>query len=240
MTTDSEQLYSKLSIKLSNDISKETRQKEGIYFSSKNTITQSLQIIQPFLKDNMHILEPSCGTCEFIHHIDNNSKISNCNIDCVEFNKSIYDEIKGSIFKNHAVNIIHANFLTYDTSIKYDLIIGNPPYFVIPKTSVDKKYHSYFTGRPNIFNIFIAKSLDMLDENGNFLLKTGADAQIVQGLMAITAIAVNGLSSFEVSKLSPSYVEEMGLKSSLTPSRANGFLNMFRRVISEAEILAEA
>jgi len=80
----------------------------------------------------------------------------------------------------------------------------------------------------------------MLDENGNFLLKTGADAQIVQGLMAITAIAVNGLSSFEVSKLSPSYVEEMGLKSSLTPSRANGFLNMFRRVISEAEILAEA
>ena len=79
----------------------------------------------------------------------------------------------------------------------------------------------------------------MLDENGNFLLKTGADAQIVQGLMAITAIAVNGLSSFEVSKLSPNYVEEMGLKSSLTPSRANGFLNMFRRVISEAEVLAE-
>ena len=79
----------------------------------------------------------------------------------------------------------------------------------------------------------------MLDENGNFLLKNGADAQIVQGLMAITAIAVNGLSSLEVAKLSPNYVEEMGLKSSLTPSRANGFLNMFRRVISEAEILAE-
>jgi cysteine desulfuration protein SufE len=79
----------------------------------------------------------------------------------------------------------------------------------------------------------------MLDESGKFLLKTGADAQIVQGLMAITAIAVNGLSAFEVAKLSPNYVEEMGLKSSLTPSRANGFLNMFRRVISEAEVLAE-
>ncbi len=79
----------------------------------------------------------------------------------------------------------------------------------------------------------------MLDESDKFLLKTGADAQIVQGLMAITAIAVNGLSAFEVAKLSPNYVEEMGLKSSLTPSRANGFLNMFRRVISEAEILAE-
>ncbi|MDB4602588.1 SufE family protein [Euryarchaeota archaeon] len=79
----------------------------------------------------------------------------------------------------------------------------------------------------------------MLDGSDKFLLKTGADAQIVQGLMAITAIAVNGLSAFEVAKLSPNYVEEMGLKSSLTPSRANGFLNMFRRVISEAEVLAE-
>ena len=78
-----------------------------------------------------------------------------------------------------------------------------------------------------------------LDENGLFLLRAGADAQIVQGLMAITAIAVNGQSAIEVSKLSPKYVEEMGLKSSLTPSRANGFLNMFKRVVSEAEILSE-
>ena len=78
-----------------------------------------------------------------------------------------------------------------------------------------------------------------LDENGLFLLRAGADAQIVQGLMAITAIAVNGQSANEVSKLNPQYVEEMGLKSSLTPSRANGFLNMFKRVVSEAEILAE-
>ena len=78
-----------------------------------------------------------------------------------------------------------------------------------------------------------------LDENGLFLLRAGADAQIVQGLMAITAIAVNGQSANEVSKLTPQYVEEMGLKSSLTPSRANGFLNMFKRVVSEAEILAE-
>ena len=79
-----------------------------------------------------------------------------------------------------------------------------------------------------------------LDENGLFLLRAGADAQIVQGLMAITAIAVNGQSANEVSKLTPQYVEEMGLKSSLTPSRANGFLNMFKRVVSEAEILLEA
>ncbi|MDE0954144.1 MAG: SufE family protein [Candidatus Poseidoniales archaeon] len=78
-----------------------------------------------------------------------------------------------------------------------------------------------------------------LEDNGLFLLRAGADAQIVQGLMAITAIAVNGLTPVEVTKLNAGYVEEMGLKASLTPSRANGFLNMFNRVISEAKILSE-
>ena len=78
-----------------------------------------------------------------------------------------------------------------------------------------------------------------LDEGGLFLLKAGADAQIVQGLMSITAIAVNGLKPIEVSKLTPVYVEEMGLKAALSPNRANGFLNMFNRVIKEAKILSE-
>ena len=35
---------------------------------------------------------------------------------------------------------------------KFDLIIGNPPYFVMKKTDVDESYHNYFDGRPNIFN----------------------------------------------------------------------------------------
>ena len=73
-----------------------------------------------------------------------------------------------------------------------------------------------------------------LDEDGNFVMKGGADAQIVQGLMAITAIAVNGLSPVRVSELSPEYANAMGIQSTLTPSRANGFLNMFKRVQEEA------
>ncbi|HJL65040.1 MAG TPA: SufE family protein [Candidatus Thalassarchaeaceae archaeon] len=76
-----------------------------------------------------------------------------------------------------------------------------------------------------------------VDSNGHFQMRGGADAQIVQGLISITAMAVNGLSSSEVCQLSPSYVEEMGIRNSLTPSRANGFRNMFERVRSEAENL---
>ena len=76
-----------------------------------------------------------------------------------------------------------------------------------------------------------------LDGDGGFIARGGADAQIVQGLMAITAIAVNGLPPSEVARHDPAYVEEMGLSQILTPSRANGFMNMVKKVKSEASSL---
>ena len=83
-----------------------------------------------------------------------------------------------------------------------------------------------------------AHVLCTLDNEGNFILRGGADAQIVQGLIAITSIAVNGMDPSYVSEMTPDFAEEMGIRSSLTPSRANGFLNMFKRVKDEASILS--
>ena len=73
------------------------------------------------------------------------------------------------------------------------------------------------------------------DDSGKFLMRGGADAQIVQGLMSVTAMAVNGMEPDDVANLSPDYADAMGIRNSLTPSRANAFLNMFERVRSEAE-----
>ena len=65
----------------------------------------------------------------------------------------------------------------------------------------------------------------------------GADAQIVQGLMEITRIAVDGSSCEQVSSLTPEFAEAMGFNSALTPSRSNGFKNMLDRVVNEASRL---
>ena len=78
-----------------------------------------------------------------------------------------------------------------------------------------------------------------LDEQGCFQMRGGADAQIVQGLMSVTAMAVNGMSPNKVASMEPAYAEAMGIQSSLTPSRANGFLNMFKRVREEASKLCD-
>tara|TARA_X000001036_G_scaffold130606_1_gene123474 strand:+ start:20307 stop:20741 length:435 start_codon:yes stop_codon:yes gene_type:complete len=75
----------------------------------------------------------------------------------------------------------------------------------------------------------------IIDANTGFHIRGAADAQLVQGLMAVLAIGVDGLSPSEVAQLTPKFVDEMNIKASLTPSRANGFLNLFEIIRSEAD-----
>jgi adenine-specific DNA-methyltransferase len=63
-----------------------------------------------------------------------------------------------------SIRWIHEDFLkTCETS---DIFIGNPPFFVIPQSSVPSKYMKYMEGRPNIFVLFILHALHLLNENG--------------------------------------------------------------------------
>ncbi|RAH16548.1 MAG: hypothetical protein CMB56_000445 [Methanobacteriota archaeon] len=71
-------------------------------------------------------------------------------------------------------------------------------------------------------------------KNNGFHLKGGSDSQIIQGLMAITAIALEGMTPEEVTGFSPNFVSEMMVLQTLTPNRANGFLNMFMRIQDDA------
>tara|TARA_X000001036_G_scaffold125154_1_gene118623 strand:- start:6000 stop:6452 length:453 start_codon:yes stop_codon:yes gene_type:complete len=78
-----------------------------------------------------------------------------------------------------------------------------------------------------------------LDGNGGFQIHGAADANLVQGLIAILAIGVDGLLPSQVACLSPNFVDEMDVKASLTPSRANGFLNMFEMIRNTAANMSE-
>ena len=49
---------------------------------------------------------------------------------------------------------------------KFDLIIGNPPYFVVKKGDVDESFYDLIDGRPNIFVLFLIHALQKLNDNG--------------------------------------------------------------------------
>ena len=138
----------------------------GIYFTPPNTVIESLDIILHILKCEIfnNILEPSCGSCEFIDKLI--TYYPNASITGVEYNKIIYDNIKNNYDNVNNVNIFNDNFLKTQFNEKFDLIIGNPPYYVLKKSEVDQYYYNYFDGRPNIFLLFIIKSLSLLNDNG--------------------------------------------------------------------------
>lgn len=61
-----------------------------------------------------------------------------------------------------------------------------------------------------------------------------SDAQITKGLVALLISALNGLPPETVVNLSPDFIKETQLDVSLTPSRANGFYNIFKTMQQKA------
>ena len=77
-----------------------------------------------------------------------------------------------------------------------------------------------------------------LDEDGKLKLEADSDSQLTKGLAALLCKGLTGATPDEVVTLEPTFIEQLGLKQSLTPSRSNGFLNMFRLIQKKAANLA--
>lgn len=160
--------FSDLSLKLTKQLlSNDEKKNNGIYFTPLDIIKLTISIINNDNNKIKKILEPSCGSCEFINYID--SIYNNTEIIGIEYNKTIYDNIKNLEIKNNSLTILNEDYLKFDIENNnlFDLIIGNPPYYVITGNNKEyKKYKDYYDGRTNIFILFIIHSLKKLNNNG--------------------------------------------------------------------------
>ena len=162
--------YSDLSQALTVQIDRQSKKKDGIFFTPPDTIDTNMKLLSKYMKSINTILEPSCGSGEYVNYITSNYK--NKDITAIEYNLTIYNAVKDTV--DTPVVLYNKNYLTfnnYDETTNpnpktFDLIIGNPPFYTMKKTEIDPQYHPYFTGRPNIFIAFILKSLGMLSEKG--------------------------------------------------------------------------
>ena len=71
--------------------------------------------------------------------------------------------------------------------------------------------------------------------DGKIKWKGYSDALITKGLLAFLIKGLNDLTPFEVLSIDEKFIEMTGLSKSLTPSRANGFLNIFLKMKAQAK-----
>lgn len=148
-------------------LSKEQRQEEGIFFTPKKVRDLLFDTLDRLDVKPQRILEPSFGTGEFL--LDAKRRFSQAEIVGVEKNTEL-----ATSFKCPGVSTENIDFLSWQGTA--DCIIGNPPYFVLDSKSVEKEEWSQaFTGRPNIYVMFLLKCLkDHLTPDGTlaFILPT--------------------------------------------------------------------
>lgn len=74
--------------------------------------------------------------------------------------------------------------------------------------------------------------------DGHLHWQGDSDAAITKGLLALLIEGMEGLSPEQAAAIDPAFIAATGLQASLTPSRANGFLNILRMMQAQARSLA--
>jgi type I restriction-modification system DNA methylase subunit len=73
---------------LTHQLDKNDKKNEGIYFTPPRTIHNNLEQIDKFMSNIRNILEPSCGSCEYILAL--NRQYPELSITEIELNETIY------------------------------------------------------------------------------------------------------------------------------------------------------
>ncbi len=84
--------------------------------------------------------------------------------------------------------------------------------------------------------VFITAQLNQ----GKVKFDGDSDSQLVKGLVAILVEGLNGLSPAEILTLTPDFIQDTGLNVSLTPSRVNGFYNIFKMMQQKTLLVSVA
>lgn len=170
-TTTSTPEFREASVVFNRQLTKDERSNQGIYFTPR----KARDLLFTKLRDlGVHcparILEPSFGSGEFLY--DARTIYPDAELYGVEKNETLFQSVGESI-QDTNMHLTCADFLEWGIQTppqKADLIIGNPPYFIMKiEPTEKKKYANAFSGRPNIYVIFLYKCLETHLDVGGFL-----------------------------------------------------------------------
>ncbi len=151
--------FRETSKKFNSEMTKEERLEQGVFFTPKKVRDILFSKLNEIGVKPTTILEPSFGSGEFL--LDARRLYPEAEIFGVEKNEALFNSVKCP-----NTNLTCCDFRDWKGNA--DLIIGNPPYFVLKTDTMStkekkdfiKKYDSCMTSRPNIYILFLYKCLE--------------------------------------------------------------------------------
>ena len=144
-------------------VKSEYRKSLGQYFTPRS-IREELISNLPKIVHNPKILDPSCGTGEFL--ITAKKYFKDADLHGWDIDKKLIDIAKKLVPQ---ATLLNTNSLIDKSYNSFDLVIGNPPYFEFkPEAQIRNTYSHVISGRPNIFAFFIRQGILWL-KNGGYL-----------------------------------------------------------------------
>ena len=141
------------------------------YFTNKSLITEIVNNIPDIEKENITILEPSVGVGNFLPLVLKKfeNKIITLDVvdidaDSIAITKILLEKI--GLKNNVTINYINADFLLYNFSTHYDLVIGNPPFV---KSAIPQKLLKEYkkgvinSDTNNLCSFFLEKAINISD-----------------------------------------------------------------------------
>ena len=116
---------------------------------------------------------------------------------------------------------------TDDPKRKYEYILWLGKKLKVPNNTI---FISENKVQGCVSEVFVKARL----EEGKLYWEGYSDALITKGLLAFLINGLDELTPKEVINIDTKFIEDTGLKASLTPSRSNGFLNILLKMQSQA------
>jgi len=163
--------YSPSALGRISEMANTNRTDEGAYFTSKPIICEMVSRLPDFEKNEIRILEPSVGVGNFIPLLVKKYQNKKVILEVLDIDSSSLEVLKLLIDSYKLPNqwkvcYINDDFLMHQFDSRYDLVIGNPPFFKI--SSKDKKLKQYKSqainkDTTNICSFFLDKAVSMSD-----------------------------------------------------------------------------
>lgn len=140
-----------------------SKNKFGQYFTPE--VVADFMVGLAEISANSKILEPSCGEGIFLEILQ---KKGYNNLTAYEIDQDLATEFKF---------VHYESFVSANINDKFDLIIGNPPYIrwknleeeLKQELSLNPIWNKYFNSLCDYLYIFILKSIELLNENGQLI-----------------------------------------------------------------------